>query len=335
MAKIPLKEIAKKAQVSISTTSRVLSNPHIVHLDTRLRVFKAMEELGYQVPVKGKPRGRGKGAVALVTPVIHSEFFLEFLTELQDGLTPLGLYPLVVDTRNQYDLGSFLEQDAGWTALVDGVICFFSTIDLRTHQYFLEKGLPLALIHSRCPYYFSVMNNDYLGGYDGAAFLWKRGYRNIGLVSFDPAKSDKFRDRVNGVKAFFQNQQTASMEQEPFSDTDIWIESMSMEGGFKAIERALEKKAYDALFFLTDTMAVGGMEYCRNRGISIPKELAILGYDDLHIAKALNISTMNQFIPDQARAVTNYLKTYFENPIPRNQAGEITLTPVVIPRSTT
>jgi len=334
MAKIPLKEIAHRANVSISTVSRVVSNPDMVQLDTRQKVFLAMEQLGYRLPVKGRPRGRGKGAIAVIIPAIDSEFFHEFLTELQKELTPLGMYTLLIDTQNQYDLSEFLEQDSGWTALVDGIICFYCTVDQRAHRFLMEKGLPVAIVHNRCPYYFSVMNNDYLGGFDAGAHLWERGYRKLGIVAFDSTEADKERDRINGFNAFLQSRKRID-DTLMYDECPIWIEEVSMEGGYRATALALAADQFQALFYLSDTMAIGGMEYCREHGISIPGQLAILGYDDLHLAKAMNLTTMKQFIPDQAKAVVDYLIKSIENPIPDSQPGELTFTPVVVPRSTT
>jgi len=329
MARIRLVDVAQRAGVSVATVSRIVNDPLQVHLDTREQVYKAMEELGYQVPLRDKPRRKGKGAIALVTSHRNSEFFSEFLSALQESFFTRNLYPLLVDTRGDFSLSSFLKTDTSWASLVDGVIVFYCDIDEQARDFLRERNLPVAVVHNRCPYYFSVMNNDYLGGFDAAAHLWERGYRNIGVVTWSLTEEGKIRDRLTGFLTYLK-EQGQEMDQ-----SRMWVDSMTIDGGYRATEKALQVGGIDALFFTTDTMAVGGMEYCREQGISIPRDLGVLGFDDLRIAQAMNLTTMKQFIPGKAKAIADHLFERFDNPFTTENTEELTFTPVLIHRKTT
>jgi DNA-binding LacI/PurR family transcriptional regulator len=86
-------------------------------------------------------------------------------------------------------------------------------------------------------------------------------------------------------------------------------------------------------------MAMGGLELCRERGIAVPGDLALMGFDDIRMAAPLNLPTMKQFIPAKARAVTDHLIRCRDDLFPGSHAeeypGELTMTPVLVERLTT
>ena len=147
------------------------------------------------------------------------------------------------------------------------------------------------------------MNNDYMGGYDAASFLWNKGYRSFGMVYWREDQFDrKSMDRKLGFLRFLEEEGIPFSENEQIEYSDI-----SLEGGYKATAALLERYRPDAVFYACDTMAIGGMEYCREKGISIPGEVALMGFDDIRMAEAMNLSTMNQFISAKARSVSAHI----------------------------
>jgi LacI family transcriptional regulator len=343
MAKVRLQDVADRSGVSIATISRIINSPDQVHPDTRAKVYQVMEELGYKKDLREKPRSRGKGAIAVITPHSDSEFFTEFVAALFDYFTEDRIYPLIVHTRGERTLSVYLEQDTSWVNLVDGVVAFFCDIDDQARAFLTNHRLPTVVVHARTSYFYSVMNNDYLGGFDAAAHLWSRGYRYFRVVSWGTDDS-KIRDRVTGFTTFLKDQNY------DMDSSRIITTQMSIKGGYQATAKLLEgglwgsgtplgsssdPKPKPCIFYTSDTMAIGGLKYCWEQGIKIPQEIGIMGYDDIRIAQAMNLTTMKQFIPAKAKAVWEY---FYRNlgvvPLER-VPEEITFTPVAIPRGTT
>ena len=256
---------------------------------------------------------------------------MDFIIALQKELSTHNLYPLLIDTGEESSLSEFLNRNSSWADLVDAAVVFFCTIDEAARNFFREMNLPVAAVHTRCPYFYTVMNNDYMGGYDAAAYLWGRGYRQFGLIYWGENRYDsKSMDRKMGFLRYLEERGI------PFdSSLQLEMSDISLKGGYEATEKLLSRFSPDAVFYACDTMAIGGMEYCREKGLSLPEDLALMGFDDIRMARALKLSTMNQFIPAKARSVTNHLIQALEGAPPPEIPEEITITPIVVERQTT
>jgi len=330
MGKISLKDIAGKSGVSISTVSRVINDPEQVQLQTRDAVYQAMRDLGYKPSLKTDLTKKGSGAIAMISSYKDSEFFMDFTMALQDELSRHKLYPLLIDTRGNNSLSDFIAGNNDWVNLVDGAIVFYCEIDLAARDFFHTRNLPVVTVHNRCPYFFSVMNNDYLGGYDTADYLWGKGYRKFGMVYWNTLKDEKSRDRKIGFCKFLEEKNMPLNEEE-----QLVLGDMTMEGGARATEQLLFRYKADVIFYACDTMAIGGMEYCREKHIRIPEDLGIMGFDDIRMAEAMNLTTMKQFIPAKARSVSNHITDAIKGVVPSEFPEEVTFTPVVVERKTT
>ena len=330
MGKINLKDIAEECGVSISTVSRVINDPDQVQITTRDTVYKAMRDLGYKPSLKSGKGKQGQGAIALITSCTGSEFFTDFMIALKDEFALDNRYILLIDTKGELSLSAFTGRNSSWVDLVDSVIVFYCQIDELARDFLKEHNLPTAVVHSRCPYFYSIMNNDYLGGYDAAAYLWNKGCRRFSLIDWNRIEGDKSRDRKTG---FFQFLREKGVD----PDTDVLYQTarMTMDGGYSATEKILEKGQPDAVFYTCDTMAMGGIEYCREKGIRIPGDLSIMGFDDIRMAEAMNLTTMKQFISAKARSVSRHILDRLNGAVPPEFPEEVTITPVVVERKTT
>ncbi|MDC7239842.1 MAG: LacI family DNA-binding transcriptional regulator [Spirochaetales bacterium] len=328
MARINLKDIARLAGVSISTVSRVVNGPEQVNPATRERVYEAMRELGYQPGFPSIRREKPR-ILALVTPMLDSEFITDLTIALEKELHPHMIYPLLVNTEEENSLSVALSRDSSWVDLADMAVLVTMEIDDRAHEYLNERGLPFAAVHSRCARSFSVMNNNYLGGYDAASYLWSKGYRKIGVVRWSEVNRSFQEDRLTG---FYTRLEELGVSRDSVPEEES---ALSIAGGAACTRRILRDHDCDALFYSCDTMAIGGIEYCHKQRIAIPDDLALMGFDDIRMAASLNLTTMKQFISAKARSVADYLiGRSRENP-PAEFPEEITITPVVVERQTT
>lgn len=328
MGKINLKDIAKLSDVSITTISRVLNDPEHVNTATRERVYRVMRELDYQPGfpsiIKKKPR-----ILAIVTPILHSDFITDFVISLEKELHPSNIYPLLVHTEDTYDLSTFLSHDNSWVTLADMAVIITMEINERAQCYLKDRGLSFAAVHSRCAHTFSVMNNNYLGGYDAAGYLWNKGYRKIGIIRWSERNVSFQDDRLTG---FYRKLEEIGIARDSVPEEES---NLTIAGGAGATRRILKDHDCDALFYTSDTMAIGGIEYCHKMKITIPDDLALMGFDDIRMAASLNLTTMKQFIPAKARAIADYLINRSSMNPPPEYPEEMTISPVLVERQTT
>jgi len=328
MGKVRFKEIARLAGVSISTVSRVVNEPDHVHPATRDSVYNVMRELDYQPGYKTDLHP-DKGVLGVVTPYLHTEFAMDFIISLEEELKPHSLYPLLINTGENTSLSSFLSLDSRWTDLIEMAVLVNMDVDKRASSFLDEKHIRCATVHSRCSYYFSVLNNNYLGGFDAAEYLWSKGYHRPGIVRWGGESVGPQADRVTGFLKSFEDK-GVSTDQIPCETSN-----MSLSGGAACTQRILDRGPRDVLFFTSDTMAIGGIEYCRENGFRIPQDVAIMGFDDIRMASSMNLTTMKQFIPAKAKSVVDHLIRLRDSVIPPEYPGEVTMTPVLVERQTT
>ena len=332
MAKIGLKDIARRAEVSISTVSRVINDPDQVNEETRNRVYAVMRELDFRTGFQAERSGEAT-VLAVLSPMTDSEFFMDLFIALERELQPHGIYPMMVNSRGELSLSVFLSRDSSWARIASMAVIIHMDVDERARDFLDSRHMPVVMVHARNPWFFSVLNNNYLGGYDAAAYLWDKGYRHPAVVKWSDLPGSFQSDRLTG---FFK-----AMEERGLPADDIPVEDsrMSIQGGAACTGRLLSRCKPDVLFFTSDTMAMGGLELCRERGISVPGDLALMGFDDIRMAGPMNLTTMKQFIPAKARAVTDHLircrDDLFPGSHPEDYPGELTMTPVLVERLTT
>ena len=328
MGKVRLKEIARLSGVSISTVSRVVNEPDQVNPETRDSVYRVMRELGFEPGYKAQSHEK-RAVLGVVTPQIYTEFTMDLIIALEQELSPYGIYPLLINSRDEHSLSVLLSRDSAWTGLVEMAVLINMEVDERSSLFMKEKNIHCAAVHSRCPYFFSVLNNNYLGGFDAAEYLWSKGYRRPGIVMW--------RDEENSIQGDRQTGFIKALEGHGVSSDQIPREASSMTafGGTVCIERILKDHDPDVLFYTSDTMAIGGIEYCREHKIRIPEDIAIMGFDDIRLASSMNLTTMKQFIPAKAKSVVDHLIQSRDSVLPLEYPGEVTMTPVLVERQTT
>ena len=282
---VTLKELAARAQVHPSTVSRVANNDPGLRIaaTTRTRIEALLRETEY------RPNGVARGlklrqtlVLAVVIPDITNPFFAALFRGIEDGATPRGYQVLLCNTdgipdRQRAHLHSLAARR------VDGVI-LAST--------FLKDPAVRWLRHQRTPYVlvnrFSedgadpfVGSDDVIGATLATRHLIGLGHVRIGHLAGQPTVSTGVLRR-RGYHA-------ALAEAGIAADPDLLVESGFVEeGGAQAMDRLLSlSKPPTAIFAVTDMTAVGAYGAARRRGLRIPEDLAIVGYNDIPLAGRL------------------------------------------------
>ena len=163
---------------------------------------------------------------------------------------------------------------------------------------------------------------------EAVQFLIDRGYQKIAFIGWKP-DDDHLTDRFQGYKNALEK------AHQSFDINKVSFDTLSIDGGYNATSELFSRYRPDAIFYACDTMAFGGYKYLREKNISIPKEIGIVGFDDLKFASVIGLTTMNQFIDVKAKIAISYLLDRFSGEICTPQEEEICVTPQLCIRNST
>jgi alanine racemase len=297
-----LVDVAREAGVSEATVSRVLNDRPGVSPDTRQSVLRALDVLGHDRPERRRPRS--SGLIGLVTPELDNPIFPLFAQVIGSALSQQGYTPvLCTQTPGGVPEDEYVEQ-----LLERGVagIIFVSGLHADTHasveryQRLVERRVPIVLINGykagvEAPF-FSC--DDSLAGRMAVAHLVSLGHRRIGLIS-GPERYVPVQRKVHGYR-------TAMAEAGLGADIELTL--FSVEGGHAAAARLLDR-GVTGIICGSDLMALGATRAVRARGLSIPGDVSVLGYDDSALLPFTDppLSTLRQPVLAMALAAVRAL----------------------------
>jgi LacI family transcriptional regulator, repressor for deo operon, udp, cdd, tsx, nupC, and nupG len=278
--------VARRAGVSTATVSRVLSRPDVVAPGTRLKVLQAVEHLGYAPNAAGKHlRTRRSRNILVTVPDLSNPFFAQILQGIEEAAQREGYAVLVGDTQHDAAREERYAQMLRRSE-ADGLI-------------FLGHRLPPSaadLIRSAAPRRAPVVNgcefSPALGvpgvHIDNAAaaaeamdYLYGLGHRRIAVLT-GPLDSPLSLDRLEG---------TARCSRRRGLEHDLVVSQgdFSIESGARAASEWLERPDRPtAAFCFNDEMAIGVIDAARRRGVRVPAELSVVGFDDVRVARYLD-----------------------------------------------
>ena len=281
-----IREVAKRAGVSTATVSRVLSRPDVVSPDTRLKVLKAVERLGYAPNSVAKNLRTLKSRKLLVTvPDISNPFFSLILKGIEDTAQKNGYSVLVGDTQHddqreeRYAL--MLKQKEA-----DGLIFLGHRLPAAAASVVQEMAPNCAPIVNGCEFSAalgvpSVHIDNAKAASEAMDHLYELGHRAIGVVT-GPLLSPLSRDRLTGALASARRH-----DAEP--QVVVTQGDFSIRSGSDAADDLLGRPAPPptAIFCFNDEMAMGVIGAARRRGLDIPRDLSVVGFDDIRFAQCI------------------------------------------------
>lgn len=276
---VTIKDIARDADVSIASVSRVLNNVGRVSDATRARILSIAERLRY-VPHEGaRSLIRNRTAtVGMVLPDLHGEFFSELLRGADSAARALGMHLLVSTSHGDPDEAAAAIRSM--RGRVDGLLLMSPHIDASFAARHLSGDLPVVLLNAplgAAPHLVSI--DDYAGAAAMVRHLAATGRTRIAHIAGPVGNSDA-GERLRGYRdALGQPTNPALVYQGDFS-----VEA----GRAAAIAFAALSPRPDAIFAANDMMAAGCMEALCELGVAIPGEIAIGGFDDVPLAHFLS-----------------------------------------------
>ncbi len=283
-ARLGVRQIAKQVGVAPITVSRVLSNPDLVSDKTRKKVEEAIKRSGF-VPsrVASSMRGSGRIIGTVVPPLINSgiaEQVQGMSDECQDG----GYSLLLVQgefTPNEEERA--VRTLLGWRPAGMILQSFVQSDEAR--RLLEGSSLPvveISEVKGRRPIGLAVGISNFETAYAMTMHLAGKGYRRIGFVSTPIHGNDRLQQRRIGYHAALADVGIANHD-----DLEVEV-PLTARGGAEALVRLTERHGdIDAIFFSSDTLALGAVQECHRRGWTIPGRIGIAGYGDAEFAAEL------------------------------------------------
>jgi DNA-binding LacI/PurR family transcriptional regulator len=330
-----LAEIAAYAGVSEATVSRVLNDRPGVASLTRQGVLTALDVLGYERP--SRLRLRSAGLVGVIVPELENPVFAAFIQVIETALARDG-YTAVLCTQTP---GGVHEDDYIDMLLERGVsgIIFISGLhadsanDPRRYRRLRQRGLPLVLVNG----YMDGVDAPFVSNDDAAAaelavgHLVALGHTRIGLA-VGPGRYTPVLRKIAGFRLALR---AAIGPTEWTASTDAVVTSVfSVEGGAAAAERLLDLGC-TGIVCGSDMMALGVVRCARGRGLTVPRDLSVVGYDDSPLIAFTDppLTTVRQAVqPMGLAAVRSLLDEINDQPTPR---AEYVFRPELVVRSST
>lgn len=278
-----IEDVAKRANVSISTVSRVLNRRNVVNPDTRKRVEEAIRALGYRPNVFA--RGlmlRKSNILGLVLPDLHGEFYSEIIRGADLKTRALG-YHLLVSSVAAEDDGKDVLTTVGTQGLVDGIVVMVSESSSRIRESLQGAELPLVVIDGDVPgvKHDSVMIDQHNGAEAMVRHLVKRYPRD--RIVFIGGKETNL-DTIDRLEAYRQVLAEAGRGPGP---EDIVHLDYSYETAYDfAVDHVLEwSSSPTTVFAANDEMAAGVVDAAIAATLAVPDDLRVVGFDDTRIAQ--------------------------------------------------
>lgn len=325
---ITIVDVAREAGVSYSTVSRVFSGFEFVNDDTRQKVIEAANRLGYVVNLQARSlAGGNSNIIGLLAPGIDNGYISEIVSGIDRELAQWS-YDLMLYTTHRYAGKEAFYVKAIANGLVDGLILIVPLITANYVEALPNRDFPYVLIDQTDMTHGSttVDATNWQGAYDATNYLIGMGHRRIGLIT-GQLQLNSSNERLDGYRAALDHAHI------PFSESLIIEGDYQTKGGHAAAIKLLDLKPRPtAIFASNDLSAFGAMDAARERGLSIPDDISIIGFDDIPQASLVypKLTTVRQPLVQIGQLAARLLLEKIENP--EKEARRVTLSTELIIR---
>ncbi|WP_294392805.1 LacI family DNA-binding transcriptional regulator [uncultured Clostridium sp.] len=294
--KITIQDVAKKANVSVATVSRVMNGNYPVKAETRETVLKVIKELNYIPNMQARELTKQKSTtIGVVVPSITNMFFTELVNGIENELKSNSLSIILActhgdESEEQKCINSLIARN------VSGIIVAGPSTDNIKAKFYdtISHKIPLVFINS--DYIDSnisyVSNDEASGAKTALKYLLDNNHKNILFVrgkdsySYD-IKEKVYKEVMNEIGRF-DSSKVINIGNGNTSDT--------VDDTMNIFLDILKDYSFTAVFACNDLMAVGVLNACKKLGIKVPNELSIIGYDNIPLSKFVEpkLTTVDQ-----------------------------------------
>jgi LacI family transcriptional regulator len=331
---VTLRDVAKSAAVHPATASRALNveTRELVNRETAMRVIDAAERLGYRPNsiARGLKTNRSQ-TVGVLIPDITNPLFPPIVRGIEDRLDEAGYTPLIANTDNE-PLREQIDVQAMRARRVDGFISATARSDHAVLDEIVAAGLPVVLINRTLDEgtFPAALGDDERGVWLAVEHLRKLGHRHIAHLAGSQELSTG-RRRLDG----FRNAMT-ELGLEPDDDLILFSDAFTEREGARVCAELFDRgRHFTAILAGNDLMALGCFDVLAERGVDCPREVSIVGFNDMPFADRFSPPLTSIRIPHYDigwRAAELLLESLQE---PHADARQALLQPELIVRDST
>lgn len=323
-----LEEVAKRAKVSTSTVSRALNGLSVVKNTTRARVMKAAAELNYHPNLHARTLARGQSrTLGMIVSNLENPFFLDIFRSLEADALAEGYEVLVANTDYRPEqLVASIRLMIG--RRVAGVAAVVSEMDKALIQELTDSQIPAVFYDVGTPKrnITNIRVNYHKGIEKVVEYLRSLGHTQLAFVGHHSALGPIDERRKTVIEA---------VEKVSGAEIRIVTDSDSLEGGRTAVRQLLSTGFHPtAVICVNDFMAVGVLRELRERGLRIPQDISVTGFDNIKLSEFCYPALTTVHIPRERIG-----HIIFESLIPSDQPNiegrEIVIDPELVVREST
>ena len=275
-------EVSKLAGVSLATVSRVMNNSGKVSPVTRKKVEDAMKELGYRPNSNAQSLASNRSnSVGVIVPVLYGPFYGEMLSGVEAELRAAGKH-LIITTGDDNEAGEKAGVEFLLSRSCDALIL---RLDFVSDEYLVElsnrDNTPFVVLDREVPEILDrcIYLDNELGGYLATQSMLVLGHRRIAYIS-GPLRKDDASGRFAGHKRALEEQGVE------FDPRLFYEGNFQEDGGNRGMEHLLASGVnFSAVVCANDEMAAGAFGVARERGMAIPDEISLMGFDNVFFTR--------------------------------------------------
>lgn len=290
-----IKDVAKLAGVSAATVSRVINGTKAVSQEVSERVIKAINETSFKPNAVARSLvGKKSNMIGVVINDITNMYFGELVSAIEKTANYYNYSTILCNSNGdkKVELDNFhLLKDKG----VDGIIfTAHKTIQPGVLEFIKGNYMPTISLNMPCDDTVSIRVDNKLESYEATKYLIELGHRNIANIK-------GYIDDESGI-CRFEGYKMAIMEAGiPLKPSMLTDGDFTIEGGYNACEKLMMlNKNITAIVCASDEMAFGALNYFFDKGINVPGEVSIIGFDDIKMSRFIRpkLTTVHQPITE-------------------------------------
>jgi DNA-binding LacI/PurR family transcriptional regulator len=293
MASVTLKDIAREANVTPATVSMVINNKPNISIATKERVMQIAKRLNYYPNVIARGLAtRRSNAIGVIVPNLASSFVMRVLEGVKSTLRKIDHTLILFDTIGRTESEFLTYQRVVREGRVDGVLIITSGLTADEMQLLSEEKTPCIAVACKSAQLDCIYVNNHKGSLDAVRYLVQKGHKDIALITIEK-RNLNISERIAGYQ---EAQAEANIELKPdliFSVTDD-----KMSDGAYIVPKIIDHPRKPTAVFCPagDMVAIGVVKELRRRGVKVPQEIAVVGYDDIPAAEVIEpaLTTVRQ-----------------------------------------
>ncbi len=298
-------DVARKAGVSVSTVSRAVNTPHLVQEKTRQKVMRAVEQLKFVPKAEASVLARKHvGSIGVLLPFFTSPSFVQRMRGVASALSATKFEFVVYTVGSRAQLDEYLDVLPLWRRL-DGLIVMSMPLSDAQRRHLQSHALEIVCVEFAQAHFSSIEIDNHEGGRMAARHLAAKGRRRCAYVGEAGVPEHIIHLSDLRLEGFRQGLQEKGLD---LPDEYVNREPYSREGVMRQTEALLGRSAPpDAIFAYSDLHAVDILRVTRAKGIRVPQDLSIVGFDGTDVADFLGLTTIDQRLDESGRLAAEML----------------------------